>query len=229
MTHRTVPSRSPSPSMVVHANSWKFYSLRLAFVPFLVWIHHFISKRRMNPLRFHSLLQKGCEEENTGPVFYYLSSLHDLLRLCIEVEISPQGFEQHLFFYPHSLAVDAGKLLDAAKHTIKVLVCSLQLIPTPANPTTSWVVQCAQGPASPEAPPIYGAGKDHVSLVRGEVEVGVIGLLQPCTPVINLISARRLALTPFLLFLFLRSLLKHSGGEQSSCHCIHLQERTHPQ
>lgn len=47
---------------------------------------------------------------------HYLSSFHDLLCFCIEVEISPQGFEQHLFFDTHSLAVDVSKLLDATKH-----------------------------------------------------------------------------------------------------------------
>ena len=50
----------------------------------------------------------------------HLSSFHDLLCFCIEVEISPQGFEQHLCPDPHPLTVDVSKLLDAAKHKVKL-------------------------------------------------------------------------------------------------------------
>lgn len=85
----------------------------------------------------------------------------------------------------------------------------------------------ANGPASPETPSIYGAGKNHVSLVRRKVEVGVVGLLQPGAPVVNLISTQRLAFL-LLLLVFLCSLLQHFGCEQSSCHCIHLQNSIHP-
>lgn len=52
----------------------------------------------------------------------YLSSFHDLLGFCIEVEISPQGFEQHLWPNAYPLAVDMGKLLNATKHTINSLL-----------------------------------------------------------------------------------------------------------
>lgn len=81
------------------------------------------------------------------------------------------------------------------------------------------------GRASPETPSIYGTGKDHVPLVRWKVEVGVVSLLQPGTPVINLISARGLTFF-LLLLLFLRSLLQHFGREQSPCDCIYLWRRT---
>lgn len=82
---------------------------------------------------------------------------------------------------------------------------------------------------SPESPSINRTGKYHISLFRRKVEMGVISLLQPSTPVVHLISVLGLALClrllPFLCLLlrFLRLLFQHFGCEQSPCYCIYLQ------
>lgn len=75
------------------------------------WVHHMtcIVGKLTKPMIWAFLLL----DELIG----YLSSFHDLLCFGIEVEISPQGFEQHLLFDAHSLAVDVSKLLDATKHS----------------------------------------------------------------------------------------------------------------
>lgn len=57
-------------------------------------------------------LNKGTWGKTGKTSLHYLSSFHDLLCFCVEVEISPQGFEQHLCSDPHPLTIDGGKLLD---------------------------------------------------------------------------------------------------------------------
>ena len=43
----------------------------------------------------------------------------------------------------------------------------------------------------PEAPTVKGAAEDDVALVRGEVDVGVVHVLQAGAPVVHLIISRR--------------------------------------
>lgn len=73
----------------------------------------------------------------------------------------------------------------------------------------------------PEAPTVYGTGKYHIPLVRGEVEVRVISVLQASAPVIHLVSAAH-PHSFLLLPLFLCLLFQDFGREQSPCDCIHL-------
>jgi len=95
----------------------------------------------------------------------------------------------------------------------------------------------------PEAPAVDGAGEHHVALVWGEVEVGVVRLLQPSAPVVHLVRPARALLlllrpTPrrgvplplplpllllLLLLLLLCALLQNFGCEQCSCYSVNLQ------
>lgn len=97
----------------------------------------------------------------------------------------------------------------------------------------------------PEAPAVDGAGEHHVALVWGEVEEGVVPLLQPSAQVVHLVRPARALLlllrpTPrrgvplplplfllvlLLLLLLLRALLQNFGCEQRSCYSVNLQYR----